>query len=116
MMPPVKKQLYDAIAEGSGLYVVYVNDVEQTSHSQERKAQESGVEFLVADPSASIYYIHDYKVRLVWKGPVPEPPPEPEPPPDPDPEPEPPPPEPPPDPEPPPSSDAPDAASLLEIT
>jgi hypothetical protein len=72
-MPP-KKPLYDVVASGSG-FVVFVDDAPQTQHSQERKAQQSAAEFLAADPSARVYYEHDYRVRLVWQAdPEPEPP------------------------------------------
>jgi len=59
-----RKEVYDAIAEGSGLYRVFEDGVEVSQHSQERKAQESAVEHKLEDPCRQVYYDHDYRVRI----------------------------------------------------
>lgn len=77
----------DVQARNSGYYKVFVNGAEYSQHTAEREAIENATEALAADPSAAVYYTHDYVVDVTLVGSSPAPEPEPEPTPEPEPEP-----------------------------
>lgn len=54
----------EANARGSGPYIVYVNGGEYSRHTAEREALENATEALEADPTAEVYYVHDYTVDV----------------------------------------------------
>lgn len=74
----------DLTAEGSGYYRVYVDGVEVSQHTTERKAIQRAMSEREANPEAVVLYDHDYRVSVGAAEEVVEPEPEPEPEPTPD--------------------------------
>lgn len=62
---PAWGQTPSLVARGSGLYRVYVDSVEVSSHNTERKAIEAAISDAAAHPKAHVYYDHDYRVDVV---------------------------------------------------
>jgi hypothetical protein len=81
------QQHIELTAVGQGYYRVFVDNVERSKHIAEREASESAIKLKNANPASSVYYDHDYHVRVdlvnapvVVPPVVPVPEPEPEPP------------------------------------
>jgi len=82
----MSNQHIELTAVGQGYYRVFVDGIERSKHIAEREASESAGKLKRANPASSVYYNHDYHVRVdlvnapVVVPPEPEPTPEPEPP------------------------------------
>jgi hypothetical protein len=71
----------EATAVGQGYYRVFVNGEQKSRHVAEREAMESAGKSKRDNPSSTVYYDHDYQVRIdLVDAPVVLPTPEPEPP------------------------------------
>jgi hypothetical protein len=56
-------------AAAQGYYRVFVNDEQVSQHVQEREAAERVTNEKLKDPSADVYYDHDYKVTAEYTPP-----------------------------------------------
>ena len=67
-VPPLRARDLEVVAEGSGMYRVFVDGVQVSQHTSERKALKRALnEKLVAGRSMNVWYDHDYLVRVEVK-------------------------------------------------
>ena len=66
--PPLRAKDLEVVAEGSGMYRVFVGGAQVSQHTSERKALKRALnEKLAAGGAVEVWYDHDYLVRVEVK-------------------------------------------------